>query len=615
MAKLKLPDQLKAWKVLSAVSETGSYPTYSVVRTEFDGSKTNAVMTCVTFEDEGYSSDNVDLINDEANFVKSVMKLRGVSNYLDAVVDNVPAKNKISFYLLTNDAKPLQSTAGKQYSDNEIVDFGLQISEILEKLEQNNILHGNIKPENVLINSKGRCQLGGFTAFEGTADDPSFLAPEMQQGKQPDYTTDIYSLGLIMYTMANDGKLPFEKEEGSREAAVARRATANSVPAPANGGEKLKSVIVIACQPESKNRWKNAGNLKNALAAVKAELPATAAQAPPAVIVPESTEFESNVFEEYAFDETGGNAKPAKPKEQSPVPNMAKGAALSAAANALLAQKKAEGALPKADADGKAEDVNNGVFDDYEVQTRVFNLRNQDNESKDYGDFFEEEDVSKTNAPVKDVPPVAPASDQEYFDNRSPYGEDAEPVDQEPATRNKAFIIGVVIIVIAALVALAALAVFAVQNGLLPFGKQEETRATVATTATEAPATIVPSSAATVPTTVPETTEPTEETEATEATEAPTEPETTEAPIDVVPEDVTGFYYDYATIVLKAQGFDVAIGESKTSTEYEAGFVIAMSPDSTTTAKTGSTITLTISAGPGPAGSSENSSADAQSAE
>ena len=167
MAKLKLPEQLKEWKVLSPVSESQSYPSFNIVKTEFDGTQTAAVLTYVNFEDSDYNGEHVDLINEEAAFVKSLIKLRGVSNYIDAIVNNEPAKNSISLYLVTNDAKPIKKILGNSLpTDNEIVDFGLQISEILDKLEQNNILHGNLKPDNVYITAEGSMLLGGFTAFD-----------------------------------------------------------------------------------------------------------------------------------------------------------------------------------------------------------------------------------------------------------------------------------------------------------------------------------------------------------------------------------------------------------------------------------------------------------------
>ena len=67
-------------------------------------------------------------------------------------------------------------------------------------------------------------------------------------------------------------------------------------------------------------------------------------------------------------------------------------------------------------------------------------------------------------------------------------------------------------------------------------------------------------------------------------------------PIDaeIVPIDVTGFYYDYAEIALKEQGFNVEI-QREDSSDVERGFVISMSPDSSAPVKYGSTITLIVS--------------------
>lgn len=606
MAKLTLPEQLEDWKVLSPVSENGNYPTFSVVKTDSNGSNTNAVLTYVSFEGDSYNSDNIDLVNEEAAFVKSVIKLRGTSNYLDAVADNDPANSRISLFLLTTDAVPVaQALAGKTLGDAEIVDFGLQVSEILEKLEQNNILHGNIKPENIFVNADGRYVLGGFTAFEGTAEDPAYLAPEMQQGKQPDYTTDIYSLGLIMYTMVNGGKLPFESETADRADAVRRRLTASAVPAPAGGSEKLKSVIVIACQPDNKNRWKNAGNIKNALSAIKAELPAPVPQTPAA---PEKTEFESNVFEEYAFDDVSQTAAPKPQAEPQPELSMAKGAALAASAammqqpDSIFADEPKTGTPENAPvADDAQTDINalanepeitGNVFDDYEAHTRVFNLRDvkKAGGKDDYGDFFEK-NTAKNDADGKAAAPAAGASaaaqpqtqKTDDYEGYIPYDNEY----REPSRYSKKFIIGIVAIIVAALAALTAFGVYAWQNGFLPFGggKNEDTTAAPATQ----PSTTAPAQTTVAPTTAPaETTEP--ETTAEPTTEAPS------YPAEAYPENVVGYFFDYATEVLKAQGLEVTY-EYSTSTEYDEGFVISMSPDSGTLMQRGSTVTLVISSG------------------
>ncbi len=144
-------------------------------------------------------------------------------------------------------------------------------------------------------------------------------------------------------------------------------------------------------------------------------------------------------------------------------------------------------------------------------------------------------------------------------------------------------------IILALLAALAALGVYAWQNDLLPFGNNSTPETTAA------PATQTTAAVTTAPvTTVPETTaEPTEE----PVTEEPTTiPETT-VPYDVYPENVIGFYYDYAEEVLRAQGLEVAYGESVPSSEYDYGFVISMSPTDSTLVKSGSTVTLVLSSG------------------
>ena len=133
MAKLKLPEQLKSWKVLSALPSNSGYPVYRITRVEFDGSKSFAALTVVTFEGKDYNSDNVELITEEASFVKTVVKLRGVSRYIDAVVDNKPTKETITLWLLARDLPTIsEKLGGKAPTDSEIVDFGLQLSETLD---------------------------------------------------------------------------------------------------------------------------------------------------------------------------------------------------------------------------------------------------------------------------------------------------------------------------------------------------------------------------------------------------------------------------------------------------------------------------------------------------
>ena len=56
MARFKLPEPLKAWKVASSLPEKNGYPQYAITRKEADGSVTQAVLTHIAFNDDKYNS-------------------------------------------------------------------------------------------------------------------------------------------------------------------------------------------------------------------------------------------------------------------------------------------------------------------------------------------------------------------------------------------------------------------------------------------------------------------------------------------------------------------------------------------------------------------------------
>ena len=569
MSKLKLPEQLESWKVISALPDKNGFPAYRVGKTEFDGSDVQAVLTHVCFEGEDYNGDSATYLSDEAAFVKSVINLRGVSNYIDACVENVPSKNRASLYILTEELPTLAEVMSGKPTENEIVDFGLSMSGLLEKLESANMFHGNLKPENIYMTDDG-CKLGGFTEFESSSEDLSFTAPEIYRGEQPDYTTDIYSLGLIMYSLANGGRLPFEGDGTTREQAVEKRMSGASVTAPAEGGEKLKSVIVIACQPDGKNRWKNAGNLKNALASIKSEL-LPHAKPKAAVKLPENTSFDSNVFEEYAFDEFDEVSAPEQkeaPKHAAPV---AEGPALTGASRRQR---------PQASAQEPGDEMDNRVFDDYKLQTKVFNIKDVKNaESKDFGEYFDDEPAPDNYDDDTDY------GDGSYKDNAFYRPTDDEDDDQTPESGRRKGPIIAFIIALVLLAALVGFGVYASQNNFFGWfdnkDSQTDTAATQAATQ-DAQATTQAASQA------PATTAPGEET---------TAPDETKREGKYYPSNVIGFFYDYAQKVLEDEGFNVVIGEFNYSDYYEYGYVIGMNPDGTEELEAGSTIVLEVSAG------------------
>ncbi|KAL0220479.1 hypothetical protein RCL1_000333 [Eukaryota sp. TZLM3-RCL] len=98
-----------------------------------------------------------------------------------------------------------------------------QILRGLEYLHERGIVHGNVKPENVLICSSKRplrvqlCDFGVSSYlirhFEKSPTNPMlFMAPEVLTGHRPDATSDLWSLGVLIYFLVH-GEYPFNSAD------------------------------------------------------------------------------------------------------------------------------------------------------------------------------------------------------------------------------------------------------------------------------------------------------------------------------------------------------------------------------------------------------------------
>ena len=625
-AHIKLPDNLKSWKIISRLPDDNGNEIYKVSKKDFDGTLISGLLRYVVIKNDEYNIENTDFINDEASFLKTISQSGDCFNYLDIYVNNNPAKKKIEFFIITEDLKSLSEIMkSKDFDENKVLDFGIQMSAILERLESKNIFHGNINPDDIFVTFDGKYKLGGFSDFESKIDDMSFIAPEIFKKENADFTTDIYSLGLIMYSMSNNGKIPFENDEVSKDDAVKMRFDGKAVTAPKNGSEKLKSVIVIACQPNNDNRWKNAGNIKNALTSIKQE----AANAFPdeTLIVPETTDFEGNVFEEYdyiGFDDTAKSAAEVLPvmgaitndaddlentteksdaTEESTTTDDIDNTApdenefveieevTEVNDNADITSDNGENITEdlsvneqqsyepleelkvnpnKSESENTDEfEIDNRVFENYEVQKKAKSFQEQAKE-KDYGDFFEDsEPVTKEKSKEDNSSEYDVENDKELNIFETDEFADEEPIKSSKGKKNAVIITICVIITLAALGFIA----YCIIGG---FGNNSENNSTTSPTETE--------------TTVQSTTQ-----------KSTTVPPTTVAPttvaVDKTVTPVVGYGYSYAKKLLEQEGFTVEIGDYAYSEEWPEGYVIAQSPSGDTTAKSGTVVTLDISLG------------------
>jgi eukaryotic-like serine/threonine-protein kinase len=105
--------------------------------------------------------------------------------------------------------------------EEDVIRIGLQMANALDHAHAEGIVHRDVKPENILLTPGGAAKLCDLGLARGTGEDmritqagmavgtPHYISPEQVQGKDPDASADIYSLGATLYHLVT-GEVPFE---------------------------------------------------------------------------------------------------------------------------------------------------------------------------------------------------------------------------------------------------------------------------------------------------------------------------------------------------------------------------------------------------------------------
>lgn len=183
----------------------------------------------------------------------------------------------------------------KSLSITERLRIFQQVCSAVEYLHQNSIVHRDLKPGNILVSNEGSVKLldfgiaklmgaGAFanpnlTSARGSPMTPTYASPEQISGVTLQKTSDIYSLGAILYRMLS-GRLPYEGVDEK----LAKLFTRQAPPAPSGnirqdlkaGGDttaglrrvmlgEIDSIVLKSLAFDPKNRYQSAAEFRDDL--------------------------------------------------------------------------------------------------------------------------------------------------------------------------------------------------------------------------------------------------------------------------------------------------------------------------------------------------------------
>ena len=157
----------------------------------------------------------------------------------------------------------------------KVAQIGSQIAQALSVAHKHDIIHRDIKPQNIMVQPDGNIKVMDFgiaraknshlTTDNSVLGTAHYVSPEQTQGKELGPTTDIYSLGIVMYE-ASTGRVPFE---GDDAISVALKQV-NEQPVPPSQlnpaiDPQIESIILKCMQKNPADRFQTADELYRVL--------------------------------------------------------------------------------------------------------------------------------------------------------------------------------------------------------------------------------------------------------------------------------------------------------------------------------------------------------------
>lgn len=198
-------------------------------------------------------------------------------------VHDVGTENNINFIVMEYiNGKTLKQLIKKndRLTSQKTLEISLQIAKALQCAHKNNIIHRDIKPDNIMITKDNLVKVTDFgiakvsdsrtmtnsSKIMGTAH---YFSPEQAKGNFVDFRTDIYSLGIVMYEMVT-GRVPYNAESSIsiammhiQEPVIPPKEIITDLPGNVN------QVILKAMEKEPIKRFQTANEMGEILKSIK----------------------------------------------------------------------------------------------------------------------------------------------------------------------------------------------------------------------------------------------------------------------------------------------------------------------------------------------------------
>ncbi len=163
---------------------------------------------------------------------------------------------------------------------SRILDLSIPMLEGIKAAHEKNIVHRDIKSENVMLAGSGAIKVMDFglarslerdnvTKVSVTLGTVAYMSPEQIEGSKVDQRSDIYSFGVVLYEMLT-GRLPFVGEhEAATLYSIVNEPPPNILEIEPNADKHLVAIIEKTLEKEPEHRYQNASELLNDLQELK----------------------------------------------------------------------------------------------------------------------------------------------------------------------------------------------------------------------------------------------------------------------------------------------------------------------------------------------------------